>query len=1144
MLPVGTPQDRGLLHVLSNEDHMHDFKYHTPYGWGPIRNERTTVKRALESLLKAYWNPELQAPRKGYAVADVTAETSRGRIRDDFVVLEWRDPASKYPIRAAFNLLDPAEVTGLQEPMFIMDTIFPVSGKENPAYQEARKELDNDGTVQLDNLSPAGRDAAIMAWKEKIKKDKLSRPISQDWSIKTKPTDMGVDIPSGMVRPPQHDTLGEKFLSNVGMLGGSPLDSYGDFFKWFRRSFVDMWDPVRRTEVGLSEQDAKYQNFLSASSSAWAAMRMARRGTAITAYSLSKGVPTYRDGYTSVKAIPEDAQQTNIDGTTERSRIAGTDTGLIPIIEPLRNGNRFDSFHLYSIARRAARLIREGRERLLTQDQIAQYLAMGNTTAEIAQIMQVSEAEVSTLLGGRNIKYNNDFSNIFQDYQVWNGYFVDFLVDTGVLTREKADIWKESADYIPFYRQLDKNYDGEAMAGEDPMFKGLRASAPPPELKGKGMIWSIVAKDAQGNETMLPTTFNQSEKNVAEAYAQKYKDETGMDVRIVRKGMPIGGFLDTLTENALSAVQTGMMNVGVQRTMRNLVLADPLTTVKTKPETHGSVTFHVKGKALTLYVGDRALYASLNNYLENQRIPAWVNLLGMPARFLREMITRSPDFMAANMLRDSLSAWVTSGRNTRALAGTNGGFSQALRGSTSSEALAAAGLMTGFDFGGDPTKMTQFIEKELLKYKYPSAAGRFIRNPLKGIWDATGTASRASDAGTRIAVYERVLKETGDEAQAIFEAQEVINFSARGSSALIQQLAVMVPFLNARLQGLDVLYRSSMGRKGFAARPESDIVKRRFMMRALLVGMSSAAYWALVHDDEEYINQNPEIKDNYWIIPSSWIPGYDGPPLKFPIPFEVGFLFKTIPERVMALYFGKDVPRDLTRSLRQGLINTFEFNPIPQAALPAIESIANYSFWTGREIEGQYLKGLEPGYRANSRTSGLAIKLGKEFNYSPVKIDHMIRGYGGTLGTVLLDTVDGVMRETASDLGERPAKQLSEYPFVKRFIARPDARGLVTQFYDLRKAVNQAVDTAKMLEEGELTLPESEEFSEERMALLALEDEVKVISGVLSDLRNERKKVMQSDIGADAKRELIDDITAMELMAVESLPEMRQEAFQ
>jgi hypothetical protein len=348
--------------------------------------------------------------------------------------------------------------------------------------------------------------------------------------------------------------------------------------------------------------------------------------------------------------------------------------------------------------------------------------------------------------------------------------------------------------------------------------------------------------------------------------------------------------------------------------------------------------------------------------------------------------------------------------------------------------------MTGFDFGGDPTKMTQFIEKELLKYKYPSAVGRFIRNPLKGIWDATGKASRSSDTATRIAVYERVLKDTGDEVQAFWEAQEVINFSARGSSPLIQNLAVMIPFLNARIQGLDVLYRASMGRKGFAARPESDIVKRQFYLKALLVGMSSATYWALVHDDEEYINQNPEIKDNYWIIPASWIPGYDGPPLKIPIPFEVGFLFKTIPERVMALYFGKDVPRDLTRSLRQGLINTFEFNPIPQAALPALESIANYSVWTGRKIEGNALENAGmPGYRANSRTSSLAIKLGEELNYSPVKIDHMIRGYSGTLGTVLLDTVDGVIRDVASDLGERPAKQLSEYPFVKRFIARPDA---------------------------------------------------------------------------------------------------------
>ena len=1132
VLHMGTPEDSGMRHA---DKHLLNFETFTPYESVPI---------ALKSLMTASFNPERQAPRKSPALT-FTEGGDRGQAGK--FTIEWQDPASRFPIKAAFTLLEPNTISGVEVPVFAMDTIFVNTGRETPAYQAAETTIRREGVIELDKISRPGREAvldSVANFKQKAKKEKFARPISQEFSIKSTPTDMGIDMPSGVVAPQRHETLGEKVLTNLGMVGGNPLDSFGDFFKWFRRSFVDMWDPIRRTEVGLSEQDAKNQNFLSASSSAWAAMRRARRATAITAYSLSKGVPTYRDGYASVKDIPEDALQTNIDGTTERSRIAGTSTGFIPIIEPLRNGNRFDPFHLYAIARRAARLIREGRERLLTQDQIAQYLAMGNSRAEIAQIMDISEAEVETLLAGRDIKFNDDFSDIFQDYQVWNGYFVEFLVDTGVLTREKADIWKESADYIPFYRQLDREYGGEAMTGENPMFKGLRASAPPPELKGKGMIWSVIAKDAQGNETMLPTTFSQSEKNVAEAYAQKYKDETGMDVSVVRKGMPIGGFLDTLTENALSAVQTGMMNVAMQRTMRNLVLTDPQTTVKTKPGTPGSVTFHVKGEPITLYVGDRALYSSLENYLDNQRIDPFVNFLGMPARFLREMITRSPDFMAANMLRDSLSAWVTSGRDTKALIGTIGGFSQALRGSTSADALAAAGLMTGFDFGGDPTKMTQFIDKELLKYKYPSAAGRFARNPLKALWDATGTASRASDAATRIAVYERVLKDTGDEAQAIFEAEEVINFSARGSSALIKNLAVVVPFLNARIQGLDVLYRSSMGSKGFAARPESDIVKRRFMFRAMLVAMSSAAYWAMVHDDEEYINQNPEIKDNYWIIPSAWIPGYDGPPLKFPIPFEVGFLFKTIPERVMALYFGKDVPRDIAQTLRRGLVNTFEFNPIPQAVMPPLEAIANYSFFTGREIEGQYLKGLEPGYRYNSRTSALAIKLGEDFNYSPVKIDHMIRGYGGTLGTVVIDTVDQVMRETAASLGERPSKQLSEYPFVKRFLAKPDARGLVTQFYELRKAVNQAVKTSDMLEKGDLTLEESVEFSDKRARLLAIEDDVKEISGVLSSLRDERKRVMQSDISPEEKREEIDRITAMELMAVESIPELRQEAFQ
>ena len=82
-----------------------------------------------------------------------------------------------------------------------------------------------------------------------------------------------------------------------------------------------------------------------------------------------------------------------------------------------------------------------------------------------------------------------------------------------------------------------------------------------------------------------------------------------------------------------------------------------------------------------------------------------------------------------------------------------------------------------------------------------------------------------------------------------------------------------------------------------------------------------------------------------------------------------------------------------------------------------------------------------------------------------------------------------------------------------------------------------------MLESGELTLDKGMEYSEKKQALLAVEKEVQEIAGVLADLREQRKTVLQSRMSAKEKRDLINEITAMELMAVESIPELRQEAF-
>ena len=1129
-------------------EHDPEFEAFTPFA---------NSREAFVALMDTYWNSKTNAPSR----------TPQIKVTDKpgGVDLTWTRPDFKYPI-----------ILGLQKlsDIYAVNTIFPQANTlrfaKDGTSEGAVIQMKKQGDYNLDAVSPAARQAAIESFRSSIK-PKMSRPIvgGKPFSFANPAEDMGTDKRM-MVTPREADeSIGGKVLRRLGFLGNSPIDSYGDFFKWFRTTAVDMWDPVRRTETALVEKNAKNRNLLSAASSAWAALRQARRGTAITAYSLSKGVPVYEDGFARTKNIPEDATQTNIDGTVETSAIAGQDVGLIPIIEGLREGtkdkggHRFEAFHEYAIARRAARLLRENREVMLTEGEIIQNLATGHTASEIVVIMNpkagekgktYTEAQINQVLGGKDITLNPDFNQIFMNYQVWNNGFVKFLVDTGMIDQKMADSWTNTADYIPFYRQLDGT-QGEI--GAPDILSGV-STRPPPPLKGKGQVYTVVTKqmiDGELVSTRVPRTFpsNAAGKKNAQAYADQLKQENstvqGFSTSVIQTGMPIGSFLDTVVENANAAVQTGLMNVGVQRAMRNLALSEPETHRRIEtPKPNGPkpkqdfITFRVKGEPVTMLVGDKSLYSSLVNL--NESVGPVTNLFGMPARFLREMITRSPDFMAANMLRDSLSAWVTSGRDITPIAGTAKGMYDAVTGSKTADALAAAGLMTGFDFGGDPNDMTQFIEKEIKNYQYPKQLQKLVRNPFKYIWDATGSVSRSSDAATRIAVYNNVLKETGDEAQAIFEAQEVINFSARGNSKVIQTLSVLIPFLNARIQGIDVLYRSSVGSKGFSARPESDIAKRRFLVRAAMLTASSALYWAMVHDDDEYKNQPAVIKDNYWILPSSAIPGYDGDPLRFPIPFEVGLMFKTIPERIMAQFYGEDIPKDLTDSITRGVVSTLNINPIPQAFMPLTEVIANHSFFTGREVVPKNLEQSRmPGYQYNSMTSQLAKDLGEKLGYSPIKIDHMIKGYGGTLGSFALSAVDEVWRSTSEDLGERPSRKITEYPFIKRFFARPDARGMVNQFYDLNNMVKQVSKTVKVLEGERPETIDAEDLAEKKRYLLEVEQSLGFIETRLNELRTDRRRIQNDPyMSAEDKRVEIDLLSQEELAVVSEIPVLRQES--
>jgi hypothetical protein len=458
----------------------------------------------------------------------------------------------------------------------------------------------------------------------------------------------------------------------------------------------------------------------------------------------------------------------------------------------------------------------------------------------------------------------------------------------------------------------------------------------------------------------------------------------------------------------------------------------------------------------------------------------------------------------ANMARDSLSAWTTSGVNITPIASTAANFAKALGGKSATyNALLNFGALGGYEFSTGLLNSASVLEADLNK-KY---GAKGIPSPLgvfKGVWDALERGTEASDAATRMAVYDRVLEETGNETEALYRALEVMNFNRKGSSPVVRILTAAIPFLNARIQGLDVLYRTAFGKNVTA---NNEAMQKAFFVRGMTLMALSAAYFLAVSDDEEWKKQEQETKDNYWIAPGIG---------KFPTPFEVGFLFKTVPERIMAYTLKDDTGQDLMNSMRRGLLNTFAFNPIPQTFKPVIEYAANYNFFTGRPIVGQGLEGREVQYQVGPTTTHSMEWLGKQLGLSPIKLEKVYSGYTGTMGMYALTLFDSILNTQAES--PNASKRFEQLPVFKRFAADPEARGNITQFYELKRSVDAAVETQNyLLRAG--SPEEFEEFMERNAGLLASKQYVASIEKTMKGMREMRKMVDGAQMTADEKSE-------------------------
>jgi hypothetical protein len=791
----------------------------------------------------------------------------------------------------------------------------------------------------------------------------------------------------------------------------------------FRARFLNRYNQLSVYDKKLAEQMGGA--VLLADQSAESAALFSDVGAGIAASAMGMGdrnggIPVLRNGVTTIDTSVK---------------------GLVASLAPLAAYNDpkiYQYYQYWAMVKRGQRLDKQGK---LT----------GITTTDVAYAKAIEA------------KFPKDlFNNVQKDLIAFNNGLVKYMVDTGVLSKERGAEYTKYADYVPFYRQM----DGENTLGPN-LFQSLSGVKAPKKLKG------AIAEEA-----------------------------------------PLADFLETMVRNTQSAIQAGIKNYAGQRAINvaSQVNAPGMGVTRLKtPSTAPNVINVLERGVLTSYeTADNLLIEAVKS-LNLSDLP-FMGILSAPADLLRNLVTKDPGFMMANLLRDSLSAYVTSGVKMTPVVDTVMSFGKSLtRNSPTFEALLNAGIISGYD-SGNIEKSGLNLEKDLAKKAGQKDA--LLLRPFTSLWDALEKGTTASDAATRVVIYERVMAETGNEAEALFRSMEVMNFHRKGSSALIRVLTAAVPFFNARLQGLDLFYRASTGNMN---NKDAAAIQRQFFVRGMTMMALSAAYWFMVSDDEEYKKQEQETKDNNWLIPALGI--------RIPIPFEVGVLFKTIPERIAAYTFGNDTGQDLRDSLFRNAVSTFAFNPIPQTVKPLVEAAFNVNTFTFRPIVSEGMQDVDPQYQVGPGTSSVAKGIAGVLGLSPMKVDHVIKGYTGTLGMYGVDTLDMVMDQFGDS--PRATKRFEQLPVIKRFALDPEARGNVTEYYKLKDSVDSVVRTMNFLEKQ----GESEEYVEylkENQGTFAFKDYIRDTEKTMKELRQMKSAVQISKMSGDEKRDAITGINRAE----------------
>lgn len=613
-----------------------------------------------------------------------------------------------------------------------------------------------------------------------------------------------------------------------------------------------------------------------------------------------------------------------------------------------------------------------------------------------------SEAIKNAQIDAAVAQYNQnaELQQFKRDLDAIKDGLIDHMVTVGRVTAEQAADWKAAVDYVPFDRLL------AALKNEN--FRMPRAGR-----KGLSELGGL--RELVGSESLpVGDVLDNSIKLHGWLIRQTLQNDASL------KGL-------RMLEAMGNAKYIGKAYTGVEQDAR-------------------MVKVYVKGEPRYFQVDDKYVAMAFSQPTDPQG--AFVMFAQGFANVLRKTITSLPPFAVRQLVMDLQRAYIQSGLEQPS--------------KVIYPALKYFFQEAGSEFfRGVPTAKVQ----ELNRFGVGGAYDVDMRDPAQAILANLGSGkrglaaealhrfesiTRASDVAVRLAIYERTLEESksaaqpaGDRALASVRAREFINFRRRGAAPILSTLTATIPFFNAYLQGMDVVYRTATGIENSSGLTRAA-AQRSFMARGATLTALGIMYAFMVGDDEpEEDNEYEKLSDftrlNNFIIPGTGV--------RIPVATEWGAIFKAPAEIAMKYFRSQGTTEEqeaaeLTSAVLSHVWTSYFGNvtPIPAVVKPVLEAWANYSFFTGRELEGAYQQSRDKSQRTTSQTSELAKAVslageelfGPDKTVSPIVIDNFLRGYFGSVAPMVTMATDQLFNPDKLD---RP---MSKYWFLSNFMYDAD----------------------------------------------------------------------------------------------------------